>query len=172
MTVIAGTPAPVLRLRPIPVSEPRAAQGVPLAPRPPDVAGQVPLPFDAGVPEARPAPPAGVPGTAAGLPDPRQWALRFTRVALEVVTGLRPPAQLVRWTTPAVLAALTRRHALAQRGGGRPPMAAVRSMRVCEPAAGVAEVAAVVADGARVRALAVRLEGEGGRWRVVAFDLG
>ncbi len=171
MTVIAGTPAPVLRLRPIPVSEPRAAQGVLLAARPADPVGQVPLPFDAGVPDARPAPPSGV-VPAAELPDPRQWALRFARVALEVVTGLRPPAQLVRWTTPAVLAALTRRHALAQRGGGRPPMAAVRSMRVCEPAAGVAEVAAVVADGARVRALAVRLEGEGGRWRVVAFDLG
>ncbi len=190
MTLLAHPPAatpatpaaPLLRLRPIPVSEPRPALGVLPSPQPPVPAGQVPLPFPgAASPRARPAagPAAGSAAAGAGaalpdaeLPEPQDWALRFARVALEVATGLRPPAQLVRWTTPAVLAALTRRHALAQRGGGRPPRATVRSVRVCEPATGVAEVAAVVADGPRVRALAVRMEGEGDRWRVVAFDLG
>jgi hypothetical protein len=98
--------------------------------------------------------------------------VRFSQVALEVASGLRPAAQLVRWTTPAVVAALGRRHALAQRGGGRPPRATVRSVRLCEPAPGVGEVAAVVAAGPRVRALAFRMEDEGGRWRVVAFELG
>jgi hypothetical protein len=98
--------------------------------------------------------------------------VRFSQVALEVATGLRPPAQLVRWTTPEALATLARLHALAQRGGGRPPRATVRSVRLSEPVPGVEEVTAVVAAGPRVRALAFRMEGEGGRWRVVAFELG
>jgi hypothetical protein len=172
MMLTAETP-PALRLRPIPVREPGSALGVlpPAVDEPP--AGQVPLPFEvappaspAHLPSARPAPDGGAPA------DPREWALRFSQVALEVATGLRPAAQLVRWTTPAVMAALGRRHALAQRGGGRPPRATVRSVRLCEPVAGVGEVTAVVAAGSRVRALAFRMEDEGGRWRVVAFEFG
>ena len=163
-------PAPALRLRPIPVAEPRAARGV--LP-PPDGAspGQAVLPLEAaGV--AAPAVQPWRPARPSGLPDPAEWAGHAARVALEVATGLRSPGQLVRWSTQPVLAALTRRHALAQRGGGRPSRATVRSLRVCEPAPAVAEVAAVVTDGARVRALAFRMEGEGGRWRISAFELG
>ncbi len=161
---------PALRLRPIPVAEPRAARGV-LPPPGGDPPGQAVLALGGtgvapgGVQPWRPARPAG-------LPDPAEWAGQAARVALEVATGLRPPAQLVRWATQPVLAALTRRHALAQRGGGRPPRATVRSLRVCEPATAVAEVAAVVTDGSRVRALAFRMEGEGDRWRISAFELG
>jgi hypothetical protein len=170
MTLVADTP-PALRLRPIPVREPGPALGVlpPVRDEAPE--GQVPLPFDAlpappPVPARAPAPQGGAPG------DTREWAVRFSQVALEVATGLRPPAQLVRWTTPAVIAALARRHALAQRGGGRPTRATVRSVRLCEPVPGVREVAAVVVAGPRVRALAFRMEDEAGRWRVVAFELG
>jgi hypothetical protein len=171
MTLTADTP-PALRLRPIPVREPDTALGV--RPAAPDGApvGQVPLPFEAA---CAPSPPSAGRGPVpwGGAPaDPREWALRFSQVALEVATGLRPPAQLVRWTTPEVIAALGRRHALAQRGGGRPPRATVRSLRLCEPAPGVGEVTAVVTAGPRVRALAFRMEDEGGRWRVVAFELG
>jgi hypothetical protein len=162
MTLTADTP-PALRLRPIPVREPGAALEV-LAPA-----------WDQG-PERQvrsPSPSGREQGPRPGAPtDPREWALRFTQVALEVATGLRPPPQLVRWTTPAVSAALGRRHALAQRGGGRPPRPTIRSVRVYEPGPGVGEVTAVVAAGSRVRALAFRMEDEGGRWRVVAFELG
>ncbi len=182
MTLLADLPAdlpadlsadlPVLRLRPIPVAEPRPARGV-LPPTgegaPPP--GQAELPF---------APPAGSPRRGAaprparpdGLPDPREWARRFAQVALEVAAGLRPPAQVLRWTTPSVQAALTRRHALAQRAGGRPTRTTVRSLHVCEPAPAVCEVSVVVTDGRRVRALALRLQAEGGRWRVGALELG
>jgi hypothetical protein len=186
----AAAPAPTLRLRPIPVAEPRPAVGV-LSRGDATTPGQEPLPLGpgggpppawsgwsgwSGWPGRRhggaagPAGPAGPSGAA--RPEPREWALQFSQVALEVATGLRPPAQLLRWTTPRVLAALTRRHALAQRSGGRPPRGTVRSVHVCEPAGGVAEVAAVVAAGARVRALAFRMEGEGDRWRVSALELG
>ncbi len=162
--------APPLRLRPIPVAEPLAARGV-LPPPDGGPPGQAELPLEGN---GTPAPvvPSWRPARPPGLPDPTEWAGHAARLALEVATGLRSPAQLVRWSTQPVLAALTRRHALAQRGGGRPPRATVRSLRVCEPAPAVAEVAAVVADGARVRALAFRMEGEGDRWRISAFELG
>jgi hypothetical protein len=162
--------APALRLRPIPVAEPHPALGV-LPPQDDDRPGQDVLPLAAAGVRSRVAQP-WQPARPPGLPDPAEWAGQVARVALEVATGLRPPAQLVRWSTQPVLAALTRRHALAQRGGGRPARAAVRCLRVCEPAPAVAEVAAVVTDGTRVRALALRMEGEGGRWRISAFELG
>jgi hypothetical protein len=134
--------------------------------------GQVPLPFDTSAPAPLPAPAPVAATQGRGPDDPREWAVRFSQAALEVVSGLRPPAQLVRWTTPEAMAELARLHALVQRGGGRPPRATVRSVRLCEPVPGVGEVAAVVTAGPRVRALAFRMEGEGGRWRVVAFELG
>jgi hypothetical protein len=48
----------------------------------------------------------------------------------------------------------------------------LRSIRVCEPADGVAEVSAVVQIGPRFRAMAARLEGLDGRWRCVRLQLG
>jgi hypothetical protein len=177
MSVLADLPAvvPSLRLRPVPVAEPRPALRV--LPAPDETAagaGQAQLPL-----ERPPAPataralrPAGRELRDDGLPDPQEWAQRFAQVALEVAAGLRPPAQLLRWTTTGVLAGLTRRHALAQRSGGRPVRPTVRSLHVHEPADAVCEVSVVLGDGPRVRALALRLQGEGGRWRVTAFELG
>ena len=69
-------------------------------------------------------------------------------------------------------AALRRRHALARRRGLPPARAGVRSVHVAHPVRGVAEVAAVVVDGTRHRAVAFRMEGAGGRWRVTALELG
>jgi hypothetical protein len=48
----------------------------------------------------------------------------------------------------------------------------VRSMRLCRPADGVVEASAVVVDRGRVRAVALRLEEFGGRWRVCALEIG
>ena len=79
---------------------------------------------------------------------------------LEVMTGLRPAPQVVRWTTPEVYAVVARRSALAARrsAAGRAPRKRERlqvvRVRVCEPADGVAEAAVVVRDGPRVRAVA------------------
>jgi hypothetical protein len=48
----------------------------------------------------------------------------------------------------------------------------VKSVRVCEPVDGVAEVAAVISQGGRCRAVAARLEGVDGRWRCVHLQIG
>jgi hypothetical protein len=116
------------------------------------------------------------PGRASSpvLPEPRQWAAQFVQAAVEVTTGLRPPSQLVRWTSEEVRTLLVRRADLARSTAGRmrqPRRGVVRSTRVCIPRAGVAEATVVISDGPRVRAVALRLEGTDGRWRVTALRI-
>lgn len=53
---------------------------------------------------------------------------------------------------------------------GRAPL--LHSLRVMEPAAGVAEVCAVIQVGERYRAIAARLEGVDGCWRCVRLQVG
>lgn len=117
----------------------------------------------------------------ADLPEPRDWAARIGQALVEVMTGSRPAPQVLRWTTPEVYAVVARRGALAARRAGagrltdRSPVrhrVAVRRVLVCEPADGVAEASVVVVDGGRVRALAMRLTGQDGRWRVEALQVG
>jgi uncharacterized protein DUF6459 len=82
------------------------------------------------------------------------WQGRFAQVLAETLAGSRPPRQIQPWTTQQA-----REHI--QRLG--PRMASVQRPRVRRvvthrPASDVMEMAVVVGFGARVRALAVRLE--------------
>ena len=178
----AATVAPPLRRLPVPVVEPEPAVGpwVP-APAPPAYAvqGTLALAFAAG----GPAPLALVdpefaprPTPSSALPDAERSCTALVRAVVEVLAGTRPASQLVRWTTLEVHAALQQRAALAaRRGRSGPPLrrqAVVRALRICEPADGVAEACAVVLDRGRVRAVALRLEGLDGRWRVSALEIG
>lgn len=106
------------------------------------------------------------------LPDPEVWATRFLQAVVETLAGSRPSGQLQEWTSPAVHAQIVRdAHPGRWKGtGGVLPL--VRSVRVGEPADGVAEVCAVVQRGRRFAAIAARLEGFDGRWRAVALELG
>jgi hypothetical protein len=112
--------------------------------------------------------------TYAPLPDPTVWATRLAQALVEVVAGVRPVEQLRRWTSDEVYVQIRR-----QRGtlrvrepdrGTRPAVRVrVRAVRVCLPAEGVAEASAVVEEGARTRALALRMEAVDGRWRLLAY---
>ncbi|MGZ4613700.1 MAG: Rv3235 family protein [Kineosporiaceae bacterium] len=170
----------MVRVRPVPIVEPRPALRI-VPDDPPDDAdadgrpggpGQEVLPLggDAGGTSAVPAP--GHRSRASAAAGPRDSAVQFTQAAVEVVTGLRPPAQLMGWTSDDVQGALQRRHALALHPGARPRRFRVRSVHVSTPVEGVAEVAAVVEDGARYRAVAFRMEGRERRWLVTAIDFG
>lgn len=120
-------------------------------------------------PVARTAPPAR---PAAGSAD--HSARLLARAVVEVLAGHRPSAQLRTFCTPATFATLDRR--------GRNPSPALPhmlSVRVCEPAEGVAEVTAVFRRGDRVRMVAFRLERladptapAGGRWTITAVQPG
>lgn len=107
------------------------------------------------------------------LPDPHPWAAHIAQAIVEVMAGARPAPQLLRWTTSEVYAVVARRAQVSiRRGAPATRRATVRSVRICEPADGVAEASAVVVDGGRVRALAMRLVGLDGRWRVEALQVG
>lgn len=107
---------------------------------------------------------------SAELPAPRAFAHALVQRVLEIRAGLRPLPQLQRDTTPALFLELEKRMAgLPRATGSRPTRADVRSLHVQQRPDGVAEVCATVRRGARTVALALRLEGERGRW--VCTDL-
>jgi hypothetical protein len=114
------------------------------------------------------------------LPAPTPWAGRLVQAVIEVVSGVRPVSQLVRWTTAPVYEALCARvvRPVAYTGAGSRDLATtrlaevVRSVRVSEPRDGVAEVCAIVQQGPRCRAIALRLEGLDGRWQCTALQIG
>ncbi len=107
------------------------------------------------------------------LPEPTAWAGRMGLAAIEVARGVRPAQQLMRWTSPAIHASLVRRQMRAVRRGRatRRPLV-LRRVTCCHPRDGIVEATVVVQDGGRVRALAMRLQGQDHRWVISALELG
>jgi hypothetical protein len=107
---------------------------------------------------------------------PRRFAAPFSQGVAEVLMGVRPPQQLAQATTLDVLGQLERNAGrLAPRSTVRNavrPRPRVSSVRLCEPAPGVAEVCAVVDTGVRRRAIALRLEVIEGRWQCTVLRVG
>jgi hypothetical protein len=109
----------------------------------------------------------------AALPAPRSWAGRIVQAIVEVLGGIRPASQLVRWTTAEVFDEISGLVlGSGPPGEDAPPRGVVRSVHVTEPADGVAEVCALVRRGSRSTAVALRLEGMDGRWQCTALELG
>jgi len=107
--------------------------------------------------------------------DPSAIARAVALASLEVLAGRRSVAQLARWLTPGVYESLQVRAGLTQRvlgttGGTRPPV--IRRSRACRVDSHVLEATLVADDGVRVRAVALRLEGHRGAWRVTALEIG
>lgn len=157
-----------LRVLPIPATEP-APSGYVIPPPENYVQGVLAVDFRRTFEDSYFGPQAT---TAHDLPDPADWAGRLLRVLLEVGDGTRPAGQLSRWVTAEILDRFTRRGVLARRRLQRQRPVRVRTLRVCQPADGVAEVAAVVDHGGRVRAVAARLCGVDGRWLMTALEMG
>ena len=159
---------------------PRDPELVPLA----TVQGTLAL--DLGIGLEEPAPPAPEAPMATGLraaelasseEEVRVWATRFSQAVVEVLGGLRPLTQLLRWTDLAVYDDLDRRVKLLARTRAtatrhRSVRPQVRSVHVCRPTPWSAEVSVHVGHGRRSRALAARLEHRDGRWRCTALQLG
>jgi hypothetical protein len=121
--------------------------------------------------------PDGLPAARGPAEDPATWACRRGQGLVEVLSGVRPLDQLRWWTTDEVYARIRRqrrpmRVGEPDRGRGRHAGVRVRAVRVCRPADGVAEASAVVDDGRRARAVALRMETHRGRWRVAAYEQG
>jgi hypothetical protein len=131
---------------------------------------------DAAVPDT--VAQAGVPGwsqdadmgvrrtTTAQLPAAGKSGSMLARALVEVLCGQRPVPQLRVHCAPEVFAGLQSRPTASGALGH------LLTVRVSEPADGVAEVAAVFRRGERVRALAFRIQGVDGRWRITALQTG
>lgn len=85
------------------------------------------------------------------------WPSRFAQVLAETLAGSRPARQMVPWTTEHA------RHTIQRLGprlaAGQQPR--VRRVVTSWPARDVMEMTVIVGFGARVRALAVRIERAG-----------
>lgn len=104
---------------------------------------------------------------ASELPDPMMWSTRFGQAALEIVAGRRGAGQMIRWTNRTVYAQLS-----GKTGSLPAKQARLRKMRLCVPADGVVEAAAIAQLDARIIAAAMRFEGLDGRWLCTALILG
>jgi hypothetical protein len=177
----APSTVPRLRRRPLPVLEPYPAMRVLDAERdladPPYTQGTLALvmPDRDETPGGSDGERRAGTGAPGALPEPAAWVAQFVQAAVEVAAGARSAGQLIRWTSLEVQALLTRRSALASRlagAGSTRHRAVVRAVLTCQPRDGVVEASAVVIDRGRVRALALRMEGTAGRWRVTALEIG
>ncbi len=121
-------------------------------------------------------------------PDRRRaaaaWPSVFAQVLAETLAGSRPSRQLTPWTTQRARGHIRRLGPLL--ADGRPPSAAgrepsaanieprIRRVISSMPTADVVEMAVIVRFGARVRALAIRLEREprptGNEWLCTAIE--
>lgn len=179
MTVTTRTGVRHLRSLPVPVSEPHALRTAQHGrPSVPSSQGTLALSFTADRSyDADVDPDFGPQHTSSrDLPEPTAACSALVQAVVEVLGGTRPAAQLARWLSADVYAAISRRAALAtrMRRDAQPTgrLAVVRGVRVCEPADGIVEGSAVVIDQGRVRAVALRLEGMDGRWRATAVEVG
>jgi hypothetical protein len=180
-----GPARPAIRLRPAPALEPPYDDEVTSTTWAGPGIEQLALDFD-GTPfrvgATRPAP--ADPGGRIGASEEAIGAVsRFVRLCLEILNGYRPTGHLRPVAKPAEAATIIeqigtardRVTALNRRGAGyarpgptRPRPVSVRRLRVCEPRAGVAEAAVVLATNGRTLALALRLERRRDRWLCTA----
>lgn len=130
-----------------------------------------PLPFEVSHPVRRPRP---RPLVRPDLPDPAGWSHRLLTGLAESAAGRRPMQQLSGLLTPAVSYGLSQDFEKANRSRRRHWIATarVRRVRASQPSETAAEVSATVQVGARVRAVALRLEEHRGGWRCTRLQLG
>jgi Family of unknown function (DUF6459) len=102
---------------------------------------------------AQPGTPSAMAGSAmAGTTA--AWPRQFAQVMVEILAGMRPPRQIVPWTTDRVRAQI--RHLGPLLVSDRPPR--IQRIMTSRPAACVLEMTVIVSLGPRSRALALRLE--------------
>ena len=104
--------------------------------------------------------------TTADLPAAERSASVLARAVIEVLSGRRPLGQLRVHCAPDVYAGLADRPQFASAA-----LPHLVSVRVRQPADGVAEVSVAYRRAERVRALAFRIQGVDGRWRMTALEL-
>lgn len=118
--------------------------------------------------------------TAAGegeLPDPAPLAANLALCVVEVLAGARDLDQLGRWVNDSVFVHLLRRSTIAaqtRRISGvsvQRPRVWVGEPIIARPSTGVVEAVVMVHQPDRSRAVAIRLDAVGVRWRASALSV-
>lgn len=128
----------------------------------------VPTPVPAPVPVVRDPP---------SLSDPADVARSLALCVAEILAGAREVDTITRWITDEVHRHLQHRAALAARARSaarRPalrPVVQIGSVVLGRPRDDVVEAAVVVHTRSHARAVAIRLETRGGRWRATAIGV-
>lgn len=115
--------------------------------------------------------------TPVARPEPAHWGGRIILVSFEIMLGRRPAGQLARLVDPRTLQVLSlhaSKYAMERRTHrqGNVPRPRVTSVRSYQPHTDAAEICAVVHDGTRYRAVAMRLVARGNQWMATAFEMG
>ena len=115
------------------------------------------------------------------LPDPEEFARTLVGGMIECVHGLREPIQFTRHVTDDVYRALSARvHRMnvaeQQVRGARKrkkvrPQFTLGNVVLSNPRDGIVEASVVVHGPARVRAVALRIEGLDQRWQATSFSM-
>lgn len=120
---------------------------------------------------------AVAPAATPALPDPAPLAANLGRSIIEVFAGVRDIDHLARWLSDEVyrhLLARTQYEARARRARHRVirrPSVRHLGSRIQQLTVGVAECVVLLDVGPRVRAVALRLEWSGNRWRATSFHV-
>jgi hypothetical protein len=111
------------------------------------------------------------------LADPADVARSLALCVAEILSGAREVDTVARWITDDVhrhlqhrAAVAARARSAARRPAGR-PVIRIGSVVLGRPRAGVVEAAVVVHTRTHARAVAIRLETRGGRWRATAIGV-
>ena len=131
----------------------------------------------AAAPQRREAAPERLEAPPDPLPDPRPLAENLARCVVEILAGSRDLDQISRWLSSDVHAHLMKRVVLSARARrvhgeapSRPSFSMGRAV-LSEPRPGVVEAVVIVHGRARSRAVAIRLEQLGRRWRASAVHV-
>lgn len=120
------------------------------------------------------------PTPSAELPDPGPFALKLVGGMLECAHGLRNPAQFSRWVNEEVYYKVTELASRIAAHDSEIRKTKARRMRpqfrfgniiLNNPRDGIVEASIVVYGPARVRAVALRLEGLDHRWQATSFTM-
>lgn len=111
------------------------------------------------------------------MPDPEPLLRNLARCGMEAMAGARDLEQMARWVSDAAYKHLLTRVVMAARARevlgrtARRPNLATGKVIVSEPRAGIVEAVVIVHEPGRTRAVAIRLEAVGARWRASAINI-
>lgn len=104
-------------------------------------------------------------------PEVTAFARQYCRMAAEVLTGFRPVEQLRAHTALGIMEWFRQYAIPIARHRQLGPAPAIRTLGVCIPAAGVAEVNVVIQRGPRARAMTARFVEIDNAWKCVHLQV-